>query len=47
MINTKSASKVSAKDWAKKVFYNDTVVKSLLKGLPEEELCTYCWNGKE
>lgn len=38
MINTKSAKGISAKDWAKKVFYNDTVTKSLLKGLPAEKL---------
>ena len=37
MINTKSAKSISAKDWIKKVFYNDTVTKSLLKGLPKEE----------
>ena len=40
MINTKSAKGISAKDWAKKVFYNDTVTKSLLEGLPEEKLAT-------
>ena len=40
MINTKSAKNISAKDWAKKVFYNDTVTKSLLEGLPAEKLAT-------